>query len=100
MRSWGATQQQLDDLMIYDYTTFKVESVVSQSVSIEWGLSLLTQVALRFAGADGLSPEEEHAILSLYQITGQSEMLYHATKGLEDTRRISLNRLNEIFDAG
>ncbi|MEL6151783.1 MAG: hypothetical protein AAFR56_19300, partial [Chloroflexota bacterium] len=97
MRRWGATDAQIDDLMSYDTSTFNVQALATESDNLPWGLSLLTRVALRFAGADGLNTEEEDAILSLYRVSGQNAMLYHATKGLEDMQRISLERLNVIF---
>ncbi|MEM6281069.1 MAG: hypothetical protein AAF787_02665 [Chloroflexota bacterium] len=97
MRRWGATDDQINDLMAFDYTAFNVQALTTQSENLPWGLSLLTRVALRFAGADGLNTEEEDAILSLYRVSGQNAMLYHATKGLEDMQRISLERLNVIF---
>jgi len=97
MRGWGASQEQIVDLVSFDYTQFSPHKMIAENDSISWGLSLLTRVALRFAGADGLNSQEQDAILSLYVSAGQSEMLYYAIKGLEDTRRIVLDRLNVLF---
>lgn len=97
MRSWGASEDQIRALISEDYRTMTAEDIVSQSNRLQWGLTALTSVALRIAGADDLSHQEEAALLNLYRQTGQSALMYHATKGLEAVRRQALNRLNAIF---
>jgi len=97
MRSWGASEDQIRALINEDYRTLTAKDIVEQSPRMQWGLAALTSVALRIAGADDLSQPEEEALLNLYRQTGQSTMMYHATKGLEAVRRQALDRLNAIF---
>ncbi len=97
MRSWGASEAQIRVLISDDYRSLTAEDIVAQSGRMQWGLTALTSVALRIAGADDLSHQEEAALLNLYRQMGQSAIMYHATKGLETVRRQALDRLNAIF---
>jgi uncharacterized tellurite resistance protein B-like protein len=97
MKTWGASDEQIEAMLQTDPSDLTPEDIVAQSYSLSWGLKALTSVALRTAGADGLAQEEENAILRLYELTGRSIMHYFAAKGLEEIREKTLKRLNEIF---
>lgn len=97
IRSWGATDAQIQRLTVYHPTT--AEAIIEEANHFHWGLSALTAVALRLAGVDGLEAREEAALLELYQKSGQSPVMYHAVKGLEEVRHLALDRLNAIFAA-
>ncbi len=97
LKTWGATTDQIEEIIRFDYTSVTADELIEGAKRFNWGLSALTAVALRVAGADGLSSEEENALLELYTKTGRSLTLYYATKGLEDVRRMALNRLNALF---
>lgn len=95
IRSWGATDAQIQRLTVYHPTT--AEAIIEKANNFKWGLSALTAVALRLAGVDGLEPREEAALLELYRKSGQSPLMYHAVKGLEEVRQLALKRLDAIF---
>lgn len=96
LRSWGATEELIQSVRELDVRGLTPEQIVAQT-GMHWGLKALTSVALRMAGADGLHPKEENALLELYQLTDQSHMQYYAIKGLEEVRAMTLARLNEIY---
>lgn len=99
MRNWGASTETLALLKDFDYANATPESIIEGAFSLNWGLKALTTVAIRTAGADGLSTKEEEALLELYRLSEHDVLLYYANKGLEDVRSMALKRLNAIFAA-